>query len=561
MTKNKSTKRALLLSVISIILCATMLVGTTLAWFTDSITSSGNLIKSGTLEVGMYWTDGTKDVPENEDSWADASKYPIFNYDKWEPGYSEIRHIKIRNEGSLAFKYQVNVIANGEVTALANVIDVYYVDPAVRIEGREGLTEQYRLGTLAEVLEGMSRTASGVLLAGKEENITIALKMRETAGNEYQGMSIGSDFTIQLLATQFTYEKDSFDHTYDKDAFSYNLIVRTDDELRSAIALDGDLIIAIDGNLAYDFGSGAEATANLLRLKGKTLIGWDGNDSVTLMGDGAETVNGVTLTRLTVKNGTDGEYLKLADLKATDAVFEGGVALDGECTLTECRAKSVKTGAYALKINGGKTALTDCFISGTGAIMINEDSGADVKSVTVDNCIFGGVSEATGVVIGTVDPDTSVIIKDSYFVTTRKSAEGLYTYESATDVNTYTLVCGEDNTVIPDAIIVASGEEYRAATRGANVVIFEDIVYDNADPTKQLNPRLNDGINFYGFGSTVTLNGADPDAGNHGYFSFIPPKGKNANVQDLTVTGTGYVGLGDYDVGVGGTHTATNLTV
>ena len=47
----KQTKRALITSVISLLVCFSMLVGTTFAWFTDSVTSSGNIIKSGTLDV------------------------------------------------------------------------------------------------------------------------------------------------------------------------------------------------------------------------------------------------------------------------------------------------------------------------------------------------------------------------------------------------------------------------------------------------------------------------------------------------------------------------------
>lgn len=36
MTNSKNTKRALLASVLSVVLCFAMLVGSTFAWFTDS---------------------------------------------------------------------------------------------------------------------------------------------------------------------------------------------------------------------------------------------------------------------------------------------------------------------------------------------------------------------------------------------------------------------------------------------------------------------------------------------------------------------------------------------
>jgi hypothetical protein len=39
--------------------------------------------------------------------------------------------------------------------------------------------------------------------------------MQEDAGNEYQNLAIGTNFSLQILATQLTYEADSFDEMYD----------------------------------------------------------------------------------------------------------------------------------------------------------------------------------------------------------------------------------------------------------------------------------------------------------------------------------------------------------
>ena len=104
MTNVKTTKRALISSVVALLVCFSMLIGTTYAWFTDSVTSAGNVIKTGNLDVEMYWADGTQAVPSDENGWTDASTGAIFDYDNWEPGYIQVRHIKIANEGSLALK-------------------------------------------------------------------------------------------------------------------------------------------------------------------------------------------------------------------------------------------------------------------------------------------------------------------------------------------------------------------------------------------------------------------------------------------------------------------------
>ena len=66
--KQTTTKRRVLASFLSLALCVSMLVGSTYAWFTDTVTSSGNIIKSGTLDVGMLWADGDEDPDPESDN-------------------------------------------------------------------------------------------------------------------------------------------------------------------------------------------------------------------------------------------------------------------------------------------------------------------------------------------------------------------------------------------------------------------------------------------------------------------------------------------------------------
>ena len=212
MTKTKSTKRALLMSALALLMCVSMLIGSTFAWFTDSVTSSGNIIKSGTLDVTMEWKDAT--ATGAQQTYKDASEGAIFNYDKWEPGYVEAKNIKISNVGTLALKYNLHIAANGEVSELADVIDVYFAEGEHTLANRE-MTELTWVGTLSDILDDMPANMAGDLKANTADTVTIALKMQETAGNEYQGLSIGSDFKVVLMATQDNVEKDSFDKNYD----------------------------------------------------------------------------------------------------------------------------------------------------------------------------------------------------------------------------------------------------------------------------------------------------------------------------------------------------------
>ena len=240
---NKNLKRAFLASLMAFILCVSSLLGTTYAWFTDSVTSNDNIIASGTLDIEMSWANG-KEAPASA-SWKDASEGAIFKSDLWEPGYTEARHIKIDNVGTLALKYKLAIVANGEVSALGDVIDVYCTEYAAKqINDRDTTGLEYK-GTLAEWLR--TDIAAGELKANTSYSMTIVLKMREEAGNEYQNLAIGTDFSIQLTATQLAYEPDSFDKNYDE--FAGKTVV-TPENAQAAIeaAQEGDTVYLEQGS-------------------------------------------------------------------------------------------------------------------------------------------------------------------------------------------------------------------------------------------------------------------------------------------------------------------------
>ena len=254
MTTMFSTRKSLVFSMLALVLCVSMLLGTTFAWFTDSVSSNGSIIQSGTLKIGMEWADGKLD-PANVD-WADASETAIFEYANWEPGYVQVRHVKISNKGTLGLKYLVNIKANGDVSKLAEAIDVYFVDPAAQIANRSDLADAYKIGSLADVWNGVVPTAGGDLLVGESDIITIALKMQESAGNEYQNLSLGGSFSVQVLATQLANENDSFGNDYDADAVTFveydstKSVAENANTLYNALnnAEEGDIILIGAGN-------------------------------------------------------------------------------------------------------------------------------------------------------------------------------------------------------------------------------------------------------------------------------------------------------------------------
>ena len=210
----KAIKRSFLLSVSALMLCIAMLAGTTFAWFSDIAMSGGNIIQSGELDAEMYWSNDLLEVDSSE--WIDASKGPVFTHNNWEPGYTDIKYIKIANDGSLKFKWKLTIEAQGVVMPISDVIDVYIVNPVNNeLTSLDNLSS---IGRLTDVLNNKTNT-SGKLNPGQSTVLAIAFHMDERAGNTYQGMSLCEQgFAVKLVATQDVGESDSTGDNYDEGA-------------------------------------------------------------------------------------------------------------------------------------------------------------------------------------------------------------------------------------------------------------------------------------------------------------------------------------------------------
>lgn len=283
---SKTTKRALISSILSLFICISMLVGTTFAWFTDSVYSSGNKIQAGTLEIDLLVRDDNGDYTSVKES-----KDPIFDYDLWEPGYTAVTNVKVSNDGTLALQYTMTVITAGLVEEVVNgdpllsdVIDVYYADEEVILESRNAFKtavtdgELKHIGTLTDVLFGSM--VKDTLLAGESDYATIVLKMQETAGNEYQGLSVGTSFDIKILATQLAEEDDSFDNQYDHIELPAATMMVIEPELLETYQLDAGCVFMAtektwDPNSKYAYYF-ADFVANVENTDDVTLWGMYG---------------------------------------------------------------------------------------------------------------------------------------------------------------------------------------------------------------------------------------------------------------------------------------------
>ena len=218
MTNRKSTKRALLGSVMAMVLCLAMLVGATFAWFTDTASTGVNKIQAGNLDVQLVDENGNS-LEGKTLEFKKAANAAEGEAVLWEPGCTyELPAVYVKNNGNLALKYKVAITGINGSAKLNEVIDWTINDADIN------LTEMQ-------------------LKAGEEgAAFTIKGHMQESAGNDYMNESIDG-IAITVYATQDTVESDSFTNQYDENA-TYPVANVT--ELKEALTNGGVVAVTED---------------------------------------------------------------------------------------------------------------------------------------------------------------------------------------------------------------------------------------------------------------------------------------------------------------------------
>lgn len=229
----KTTKRALFMSIISLFLCFTMLLGTTFAWFTDSVTSMNNIIVSGNLDVELYHTN------KNDTNEKVTSKTVLFDdIALWEPGAVAYENFKITNEGNLALKYRLSLL-DVEATEyngnkLTDVIKVGLIEGGFAPSDAAVDDRTEAINKITTWIDIDEFSKNGTLAANDDINTQgvtedeavygIVLYWLPTDSDNDYNMNNGNttvlkiDFGVSLFATQLESEADSFGTDYDAGA-------------------------------------------------------------------------------------------------------------------------------------------------------------------------------------------------------------------------------------------------------------------------------------------------------------------------------------------------------
>lgn len=238
------------MSVLSIILCFAMLLGTTYAWFTDSVASAGNIIRSGILDADLVDADGNS-LAGKPLQFQKAAGAPADEKVLWEPGCTyNLEEFKVINKGNLAFKFKIFVTGIDGDYKLLEAIDwtISYGDNSEVLD----LNQWYHLKP-GETFP--SENGLGVILSGH---------MREDAGNEYQDL-VAEGVSIMIYAIQDTVEYDSFDNQYDAMAdepfAQAQTVAVTNDPIYDVFNVS-NIIPGAKLDVAYKFSATEDGTSN-----------------------------------------------------------------------------------------------------------------------------------------------------------------------------------------------------------------------------------------------------------------------------------------------------------
>ena len=374
--------KAYFTSLLCMVLCVSMFLGTSYAWFTSEVENKKNEIYVGTLKVGLH---KQNKQPTGEDDkyldLADADQKLFDGTARWEPGYTALETLQVTNEGDLAFQYVLSFTEGGVSTAdttqtiadpaqtlgdvAANfevwVFDHYgkeYVAPTSYDNMKE--TEGWKMvGTLdkilagAPVLEGNMNTVrqgdvpDGLTVpavpgvpdsAATVDTYTVALHMKKDAtGEALMGKKI--TLNVKLVAYQKAQEEDAFG--------SYDRLVVTPTDLKEALEMGGNVTLLADIKL---------------------------DETVTIPADKAVTLD---LNGHSIVHTGEGEGLPIA------LTNKGKLTVNGEGTIS---------GGYAgLYSNGELTVNGGTFQSESGfGLMVDNINGTEASVATINGGTFAG---------------------------------------------------------------------------------------------------------------------------------------------------------------------------
>lgn len=403
-------------SIGSLMLCVTMFFGTTMAWFSDEVTVSDNLIDAGSLQVGLSFQKKGDIQPANLRS----NERKVFDSDvPWAPGYTAVRQIKVENRGTLNMNYIFTFRESGSGgesgwnPQFARCFEVYVSHngsldslPATYQELQRSAdwspvrNIKNEVATLQDVINQKLSVTTGYVPAQGNQNtdntdtFLVALHMREDTDRAEEPAQQQLTLGVHLIGYQSGNQDDL--GTYD------NLVmVQNEAELQDAwapgktIVLSND--ITMEGSLTVEENNYKKPVQ--LDLNGKTLTlnaptGADADTNGTIVvKSGKLVISDRSLANTASPGG------KIVTAKPVYVGAQGAVVMNGG-TVNGFRLMSYTDCRSTLTMNGGRIKVD------SGYAVISNGSEIDFK--------YGSVDSGTGKAVLAAYRTTDVKYSDNF---------------------------------------------------------------------------------------------------------------------------------------------------
>lgn len=566
MTRLKSIKHALFFSILSLVLCVSMLVGTTLAYFVDSVGSVNNVISSGTLSVGLEYAKNDGGAL-TEWQTVEGSSNVFDPHTIWEPGRVEVVYLKISNVGELALKYQlfVNIFSEtpgesalGESFKLSDHLVFRVLEMS---DGLEAFTDDEAIARVSGLSKGLKNYdgATRRLKASEVAYMAMIVYMPENVGdtvNNYGPNTPRVELGVNLRATQADFESDAYGPDYDKDIVFGATYVENLEDLRDSVEYDDEILInkdigVTDEDHLIDAGTPEEEYLIGLLVKTDTELHLDKNNFSYVGTKPIDALIHVTgrhedgrPVRLDLVGGSKNRVYANGEVRQALISADKGALVNihgGEYSVSEGTLLYADTGAVINVYKG--------FFEAQGERPLLVSTGVDGAKI----CLYGG----TFVNFDPRTADGGSMVAEGYEVITSTEENG--------DI-WYTVVPEKCETYTPVTDIQSIKDAFASSANG--IYISTDI---SAAPNTEslMYGKPGEPLHINGGGSTITTNGTGTQAGvssDYGYVAFIPGTNEDATISDLRVTGSGFVEIGDYDFNringkTYGVFTAKNLVI
>jgi len=548
MKRKNATRSALFTSIISLLLCVSMLVGTTFAWFTDEVVSGRNVIAAGNLDVELFHSD------KDNSGYVDSQTALFNDITLWEPGVVVYENFRVENVGNLALKYQlsINATPTGDFD-LTDVLKVGVVEDGFtggRAEAH-ALTNLVPLEsfTLSGELEGNTTSKTyGIVIYWEPSANDNAYNMN----NENKGKVLSIDLGVNLYATQEMYEEDSFGPDYDANLDAAASYVADEASLKAALEKGGKVVLMGDVTLsAESMNTTAASMPVALYITEDTVLDLNGHDIVledcgdesaaviytynselTIMGEGTVAYEGDSGFVIWARNTEDVENEAVVNIYDVTLYGEGK-----EVTMLYADCNIYGDGAdfknYAtINVYGGEFIKNDQSSTNVQDYMNVKNHGAGRIN------LYGGTYNwnLTDMLSKLGDDKSYITVADGYQVV--PSSDGTYTvlkgdvlvtdnaeFDAAINAGKTEIVLGSGNYIIPASAkgktltIIGNGEATVAVTKvgtggencdygldGSNVT-FENVTITTNSSTYIGYARCNGTYNNCTFDGTYTLYG------------------------------------------------------